>query len=161
MVSLSALWFIIPKDQTAWTPELQKVQLPSPATTRTVLFIYSKKSMLDQISVDNILIYLKSYSLCEFSCLLSMYHIFCTMFYSFFFFFSPAKIFNPKTLKNIDIILLLFSMITYSLQKSMFHMFFYALFCGKLFRLPKPRAFLHGLTSTNAKLLCFCFRLTI
>lgn len=161
MVSLSALWFIIPKDQTAWTPELQKVQLPSPATTGTVLFIYSKKSMLDQISVDNILIYLKSYSLCEFSCLLSMYHIFCTMFHSFFFFFSPAKIFNPKTLKNIDIILLLFSMITYSLQKSVFHMFVYALFCGKLFRLPKPRASLRGLTSTNAKLLCFCFRLTI
>lgn len=161
MVSLSALWFIIPRDQTAWTPELQKVQLPSPATTGTVLFIYSKKSMLDQISVDNILIYLNRVT--DYVNLAVFYQ--CTIFsvpcFTAFFFFSPAKIFNPKTLKNIDIILLLFSMITYSLQKSMFHMFVYALFCGKLFRLPKPRAFLHGLTSTNAKLLCFCFRLTI
>ena len=148
---------------------------PLPATTGAILFIPSKKSMLNNISVCNILIHLSrvtaSVNLAVFFFFFAIiWHIFYTM-VQLFFFFLLQKLLNPKILKKTWIFFPVLSVRQHVLckgpcspcyellLKSYIHNKIGCLFCLircslLIFGLSRLRASLHVLTSTNAKLQC-------
>lgn len=150
---------------------------PLPATTGAILFIDSKKSMLNNISVCNILIQLSpvtaSMNLAVFFVLfvfLLSFDIFSIPWFSYFFFLLQ-KLLNPKILKKTWIFFPVLSVRQHVLckgpcspcyqllLKSYIHNKIGCLFCLircslLIFGLSRLRASLHVLTSTNAKLQC-------
>lgn len=155
---------------------------PLPATTGAILFIHSKKSMLNNISVCNILIHLSrvtaSMNLAVFFVLfvfLLSFDIFSIPWFSYFFFLLQ-KLLNPKILKKTWIFFPVLSVRQHVLckgpcspcyqllLKSYIHNKIGCLFCFircslLIFGLSRLRASLHVLTSTNAKLQCLYFKL--
>lgn len=155
---------------------------PLPATTGAILFIPSKKSMLNNISVCNILIQLSpvtaSMNLAVFFVLfvfLLSFDIFSIPWFSYFFFLLQ-KLLNPKILKKTWIFFPVLSVRQHVLckgpcspcyqllLKSYIHNKIGCLFCFircslLIFGLSRLRASLHVLTSTNAKLQCLYFKL--
>lgn len=149
---------------------------PLPATTGAILFIPSKKSMLNNISVCNILIHLSrvtasvNLAVFFFFFLLS-FDIFSIPWFSYSFFFLLQKLLNPKILKKTWIFFPVLSVRQHVLckgpcspcyellLKSYIHNKIGCLFCLircslLIFGLSRLRASLHVLTSTNAKLQC-------